>query len=151
MASGRVLEIGGGTGGNLSYYSNRVTHLILLEPNEALLKKCRRRAQKIRFPVDIVAGDDLALHQLLDESFDCVVSTWVFCSLSQPRHVLREIKRLLRPGGRFIFIEHGLAPDTRVSRWQTLLSPVQRRLSSGCRLNLPIAEYIRAADFRTAQ
>lgn len=145
--SGRVLEIGGGVGLNLPFYDQTVEHLTLLEPNEGLMRRCRLRTKGVAFPTDLCLVDDRGLTDLPSEAFDCIVSTWVLCALPDLDGALGAIRRLLRPGGRFVLVEHGLAPNPRVARWQKYLTPVQRRLGRGCHLDRPIAKHIEDAGF----
>lgn len=145
--SGCVLEIGSGTGLNLPFYERTVEHLTLLEPNEGLMRRCRKRAARVAFPTDLCLTDDRGLAGLADEAFDTIVSTWVLCALSGLDRALGEIKRLLRPGGRFVLVEHGLAPDSGVARWQKRLTPMQRWLGQGCHLDRAIAGHIEDAGF----
>lgn len=144
---GRVLEIGSGTGLNLSFYERTVEHLTLLEPNEGLMRRCRERAERVALPTDLCLTDDRGLADSPDKAFDSIVSTWVLCALPDLDWALGEIKRLLRPGGRLVLVEHGLAPDSGVARWQKRLTPLQRRLGQGCHLDRPIAKYIEDAGF----
>ena len=141
-AQGRVLELGAGSGLNLPHYGPAVHEVLALEPNAA----ARRMAQRTRggARVQFVAGDAHAL-PLTDASVDAVVSTWTLCSLADPALALAEVRRVLRPGGRFLFLEHGRSPDPRTARWQTRLTPLQRRLAGGCHLDRPIATLVSGA------
>ncbi len=148
-AKGVVLEVGMGSGLNLPFYTNAVTKLWGIDPSAELLAMARRRAAAVPFPVE--------LHQqgaervwCADGSVDTVVVTWSLCSVASPALVLREIRRVLRPGGTFIFVEHGLAPDAGVRKWQNRLTPVWSRVAGGCHLNRPIAGMIRDAGFAMA-
>lgn len=141
-ARGRVLELGAGSGLNLPHYGAAVREVLALEPNAV----ARRMAQRTRggATVQVLAGDAHAL-PLADASVDAVVSTWTLCSLDDPARALAEVRRVLRPGGSFLFLEHGRSPDPRTARWQTRLTPLQRRLAGGCHLDRPIAGLVAAA------
>ncbi len=108
-----------------------------------------RTPRRLPFPVDL-SRQSAERIQLADATVDTVVVTWSLCSIENPRAALGEIRRVLKPGGRFIFVEHGLAPDADVQRWQNRLTPVWRRLAGGCHLNRPIADLIRESGFAIA-
>lgn len=145
-ATGRVLEIGLGSGLNLPFYGDRVSEVIGVDPHEALNRMARRRLDSTRLPVRIVNGSAEAL-PLDDASVDCVVTTWTLCSIGAVDRALQEMRRVLRPGGEILFIEHGTAPDTAVARWQDRLTPLWRRCAGGCRLNRPIDHLFARAGF----
>jgi ubiquinone/menaquinone biosynthesis C-methylase UbiE len=148
-ASGRVIEIGIGSGLNLPFYSREVQALYGVEPSVRLLGMARRRLGALSFPVELLnrSAEDLPFE---DRSIDTAVSTWVLCSIPDPLRVLGEIKRVLKPDGRMLFIEHGLAPDRRVRTWQERLNPVWRRISGGCNMNRPVDELLDRAGFEQA-
>jgi ubiquinone/menaquinone biosynthesis C-methylase UbiE len=140
-----VLEIGFGTGLNLPHYPAGVRRLVAVEPNESSLRRARKRIDASPLQVEavgLVKGRDLPLDA---GRFDCVVSTWTMCSIADVAHALREVHRVLRPGGRFVFIEHGLAPDPAVARWQRRLNPINRRLGDGCRLDRDVSAMLQAS------
>jgi SAM-dependent methyltransferase len=144
-AAGRVLEIGFGTGRNLPYYPADVKRLTIIEPNAGMAPIARRRIAASRIavePVALVNGRDLPL---ADGSFDTVVSTWTLCSIADVAHALAEIRRVLAPGGEFLFIEHGRSPEPRVALWQDRLNPINCVIGVGCNLNRPIDELIVAS------
>jgi len=145
QAEGRVLEIGAGSGLNLPFYSEGVTEILGLDPHPRLLALARGRECRVRWTA--VEGSAEAL-PLDDVSVDTVVSTWTLCSIPGAVHALREARRVLRPGGRLVFVEHGLAPDENVRRWQHRLNPAWRRLAGGCHLNRPIPELVQQAGFK---
>jgi ubiquinone/menaquinone biosynthesis C-methylase UbiE len=146
-ASGRVLEIGIGSALNLPFYSNQVREVLGVDPSRELERLARKRVGQSSFPVQFLpAPADRAL-PLQDESFDTVVVTWSLCSIPSPSRALEEMRRVLKRDGQLIFIEHGLAPDARVSAWQHRLTPWWKHLSGGCHLNRKIDDLVRAAGF----
>ena len=150
LASGTVLEVGLGSGLNLPFYSPAVERLYGLDPSLELQTMARRRARDSRLPVEFIAGSGERI-PMEDETVDAVVTTWTLCSIPDPVTALTEMKRVLNPGGRLIFIEHGRSPDARVVSWQDRLTPVWRRLAGGCHLNRKIDALILAAGFRIAE
>ena len=148
-AQGVVLEVGFGSGLNLPFYTNAVTKLCGIDPSAELLAMARRRAAAVPFPVELQQHGAERV-PCADGAFDTVVVTWSLCSVASPPLVLREIRRVLRPGGTFIFVEHGLAPDAAVRNGRNRLPPVWRRVAGGCHLNRPIAGMIRDAGFAMA-
>jgi ubiquinone/menaquinone biosynthesis C-methylase UbiE len=146
-AEGRVLEIGIGSGLNLLFYSRNVTHVIGLEPSPRLLAMARR-AERAEFGhVEFIKGSAEAI-PLKDASVDTVVTTWTLCSIPDALRALRDMRRVLRPGGRLLFVEHGRAPDPHVVWWQDRLTPVWKRLGGGCHLNRAIGTLIEGAGFQ---
>jgi ubiquinone/menaquinone biosynthesis C-methylase UbiE len=148
-ARGRVLEIGIGSGLNIPLYPRTLEVLIGIDPSPEMLAKARRHAAWVHFPVKLVEGEaeDLPLQ---DHSIDSVVMTWTLCSIADPLAALGQIRRVLRPGGRLIFIEHGLAPEAGVRRWQERITPLWRRIAGGCHLDRPIDALIGRAGLRLA-
>jgi ubiquinone/menaquinone biosynthesis C-methylase UbiE len=146
-ARGRVLEIGVGSGLNLPHYSGRVTGLSAIDPSPELLALARRMLAGAELEVSLLQGSAEAL-PFDDGSFDSVVSTWTLCSIGQVSRALGELRRVLRPDGTLIFIEHGQAPDPRVARWQDRLNPLWNRCAGGCNLNRRIDRLIAEAGFR---
>jgi ubiquinone/menaquinone biosynthesis C-methylase UbiE len=148
-ASGRVLEIGIGSGLNLPFYPREVEVLLGLDPSGELLAMAKRRASWVHFPIELCEGyaEDIPLE---DHAVDQVVMSWTLCSVADPGRVLAEIRRVLRPGGTLLFIEHGRAPEPGVARWQDRLTPVWRRLAGGCHLNRPIERLVAHAGLRLA-
>jgi len=146
LAYGKVLEVGIGSGLNLPFYS-KVEELYGLDPSRELWQLAKRRIAQIRFPIEFIAvsGEDIPLE---DAIFDSVVTTWTLCSIPDPARALAEMKRVLKPRGQFIFIEHGLAPDGRVMAWQNRVTPLWRQIAGGCHLNRKIDNLIREAGFR---
>ena len=141
---GEVLEIGFGTGLNLPHYPSAVTRIIALEPARLLPGKVLSRMAAAPMPVTIVQGsaEHLPFH---DRRFDCVVSTWTLCTIPDVLTALREIGRVLKPGGRFVFLEHGRSNAPAVARWQDRLNPLQQRIGVGCNMNRPIDRLITEA------
>jgi ubiquinone/menaquinone biosynthesis C-methylase UbiE len=146
-AEGRVLEIGIGSGLNLPFYSRNVTRVIGLEPSPRLLAIARRVERTGNGSVEFIEGSAEAI-PLKDASVDTVVTTWTLCSIPDLLRALRDMRRVLRPGGRLLFVEHGLAPDPNVIWWQDRLTPVWKRLGGGCHLNRAIGTLIEGAGFQ---
>lgn len=132
--SGEVLEIGFGTGLNLSHYPPCVSHLTTVDPNAGMRRYVERRISDSPIEVDckLLSGESLPMD---DASFDTVVSTWTLCSIPDIGQALNEVKRVLKPGGRFVFLEHGLSDEPAVQRWQQRLNPIQKILGDGCHIN----------------
>jgi SAM-dependent methyltransferase len=150
LASGKVLEIGIGSGLNIPFCSPEVTALVGVDPSRELWKIGHQRAAAAPFPVEYleVSGERLPLE---DATFDTVVTTWTLCSIVDPLMALKETRRLLKPHGLCIFVAHGLAPDRRVRTWQYRLNPLWRRLAGGCNINRPIDTLIVDAGFHISQ
>jgi ubiquinone/menaquinone biosynthesis C-methylase UbiE len=135
QARGRVLEIGMGTGRNLPFYDrSRITQLVGVDPALQMHRLAQQRSQKAGLHVELV-GLSAERLPLPDESFDTVVCTYTLCSIPDPVLALHEVKRVLKPGGRFLFCEHGRAPDLSVARWQDRLQPLWKPLAGGCHLD----------------
>jgi ubiquinone/menaquinone biosynthesis C-methylase UbiE len=149
-ARGRVLEIGIGSGRNLPFYPRNLDVLLGLDPSRELLEMARAHATWVHFPVELNEGraEEIPLD---DHAVDHVVMTWTLCSVADPIRVLLEVRRVLRPGGSLLFIEHGQASDPGVRRWQDRLTPIWRRVAGGCHLNRPIDRLIEAAGLRLAE
>lgn len=147
QAHGRVLEVGFGTGLNLDHYPGAVTSVTALDTNASLLAATAERVERAPFPVTtrtLAADEGLPFD---DASFDCVVTTWCLCSIAEPLDALAEMRRVLAPDGRYVFIEHGRSERTEVARWQDRLNPLWCKLAGGCNMNRPIDELVRAAGF----
>ena len=144
---GAVLEIGFGTGLNLPHYPMAVTSLTALDPATLLPKKVARRISEGSLQVELVRLSAEAL-PFEDGRFDCVVSTWTLCTIPDAVAALREVGRVLKPGGKYVFLEHGRSDDARVARWQDFFNPLQQRLACGCNLNRPIDALIRQAGLK---
>ncbi len=146
-ATGRVLEIGIGSGLNLQHYGAAVTSVDGIDPSPALLGMAGNAAVHVGFPVTLHHGSAETL-PFGQGAFDTVMSTWTMCSIPDIDRALREIRRVLKPGGALVFLEHGRAPSAAVARWQTRLDPLWGRCAGGCHLNRDIAGLVEAADFR---
>jgi len=147
QASGRVLEIGIGTGLNLSFYDpQKVTEIVGVDPAAEMHGMARERAAQISIPVQIV-GLELGQIQAADASFDNIVCTFTLCTIPDAVAALREMRRVLKPGGKLLFSEHGLAPDLPVVRWQNRLTPMWKPLAGGCHLNRDIPALISSGGF----
>ncbi|MCH7500865.1 MAG: class I SAM-dependent methyltransferase [Nitrospinae bacterium] len=145
--SGRVLEVGFGSGLNLPHYSHRVSHLYALDPSQLGRRLAAQRIQRVPFPVEFVElkGPRIALP---DRSVDAVVTTWTVCTIPDPVAALKEIRRVLKPEGRYTFLEHGLSPDRRVARLQNLWNPIQKWAFGGCHVNREIDRLILNSGFK---
>lgn len=144
-ASGRVLEIGFGTGVNLKHYPPEIERLEIVEPDAALNSRAVKRIA--------ASSRDVVVHTLSAEqlpfdaqSFDTVVSTFTLCSIADVAAALQEVHRVLKPGGALLFLEHGRSPEPGIARWQQRLTPLQKRLGGGCHLDRPIRTLIEAAN-----
>jgi ubiquinone/menaquinone biosynthesis C-methylase UbiE len=146
-ARGRVIEIGIGSGLNLPLYGPEVRGVVGVDPSGALLARARGRTRNLPYVVDLIRGSAEAV-PVADATFDCAVSTWSLCSIPDPGRALAELRRVLKPDGALLFIEHGRAPEPGVARWQDRLNPLWRCCAGGCNLNRPIDEIVRAAGFR---
>ena len=146
LARGRVLEVGMGSGLNLPFYTNAVEHLFGLEPSAHLRAEAAEQIERAPFPVDVIPTGAEQI-PLGDGSVDTVVSTWTLCSIPELDRALLEMRRVLKPGGELLFMEHGRAPDPGVAVWQDRLAPILRGLA-GCNPNRQIDTAIAAAGFR---
>ena len=146
-ARGRVLELGIGLGLNLAWYDpSRVDSVIGVDPSLELLDRALAAPRPEGLQVEIREGVAESL-PFAAESFDCVVCTFTLCSVQSPAAALAEAKRVLKPGGSFLFAEHGLAPDAGVARWQRRLEPAWKAIAGGCHLTRPITAAIAGAGF----
>ncbi len=138
---GDVLELGIGTGLNLPYYPRTIEELHAVDPAELLPKTLAERSALLPFPVRIQRCAAEALPHP-DRRFDYVVSTWTLCTIPNPVLALQEVRRVLKPGGTFLFIEHGRSDDHAIAAWQDRLNPVQNFIGCGCNLNRQIDRMI---------
>lgn len=132
--TGEVLEIGFGTGLNLAYYPETITHLTTVDVNAGMNQLAKKRIKEASFPVscNVLNGDTLPF---ADQCFDSVVSTWTLCSITNIDQALKQVYRVLKPEGKFFFIEHGLSDNPQVQVWQNRLTPLQKMIGDGCHLN----------------
>lgn len=144
--SGEVLEIGFGSGLNVPHYPSAVTRVAAVEPSDVGWRLARERLRAASVPVERAGLDGQSL-PFPDHCFDAALSTWTLCTIPDPVAALREVRRVLRPGGMLHVAEHGRAPDAGVHRWQRRLDPVQKRVGGGCHLSRPIDELLTAAGF----
>jgi ubiquinone/menaquinone biosynthesis C-methylase UbiE len=144
---GAVLEIGFGSGLNLPFYPPTVTRVIGVDPSMTSARLARKRIAAVPFPVELIglSAERLAAE---DGSFETIVSTFTMCTIPDVVAALREMRRVLRPGGHLHFVEHGRADDRGVARWQERLNGIQQALFGGCNLNRPISTLIEQAGFR---
>jgi ubiquinone/menaquinone biosynthesis C-methylase UbiE len=146
-AAGDVFELGCGGGINHEFYdAGAVTSYAGIDPHEGLLDATRAAAAAKGWAVDLRQGRGEAI-PFADDSFDCAVCTFTLCSVDDPEQVMREMRRILRPGGRLLFLEHGRAPDPSVRRWQERIEPVWKHLAGGCHLTRPITSALAGAGF----
>lgn len=151
QAQGRVLEIGIGSGLNLGFYDpQRVEVVVGVDPSAAMQRLARERAARCQVPVEMIALE-LGQIQAADASFDDIVCTFTLCTIPDAVSALREMRRVLKPGGRLLFCEHGLAPDLPVVRWQKRLTPLWKPLAGGCHLDRDIPALILAGGFHIRQ
>ena len=147
LARGRVLEVGVGSGLNLPFYGREIEELVGIDSSRELLTMARKHTSWVHFPVKLMECGAERL-PLEDRSVDSVVMTWTLCSIGDPRRALAEMRRVLRPDGALIFVEHGQAPEAAVRRWQERLTPVWRKVAGGCHLDRPVARLIEASGLR---
>jgi ubiquinone/menaquinone biosynthesis C-methylase UbiE len=146
-ASGRVLELGIGGGRNLAFYDPRqVDGVTGVDPSEGLRAKARAAPRADGLKVEILDGQAERL-PFDAASFDTIVCTFTLCSVGSPTSALAEARRVLKPDGRLLFSEHGLAPDVEVQRWQRRIEPIWKRVAGGCHLTRPVAGSIEQAGF----
>jgi len=148
LAEGRVLEIGVGSGLNLPLYTDRATEILGLDPHPKLLAMASEKARSV--PSKLIEGSAESI-PLDDASVDTVVSTWSLCTIRDLGAALAEIRRVVKRDGRLLFVEHGLAPEDSVQKWQNRLTPFWKRLAGGCHLNRPISSLIENAGFEIAK
>lgn len=144
--AGQVVEIGFGSGLNVPFYPAAVTEVAAIEPADVGWKLAGKRVAASAVPVRRSGLDGQSL-PFPDGSFDAALSTWTLCTIPDVAAALREVRRVLKPGGTLHFVEHGLAPDQRVQRWQHRLEPMQQRLFGGCHLTRPIIDLLSSAGF----
>jgi ubiquinone/menaquinone biosynthesis C-methylase UbiE len=146
-ATGRILEIGFGTGRNLPYYPPSVSRIEAIDPDADLDRYSQPRIAASSIAVDFHHLDAQHL-PFEDARFDTVVSTLTLCSIADVAHALGEVKRVLKSGGQLLFLEHGLSPEPAVARWQRRLNPLQNRLGGGCHLDRDAVALVREAGLQ---
>jgi ubiquinone/menaquinone biosynthesis C-methylase UbiE len=146
-AEGRILDVGVGSGLNLPFYAQQAQEIFGLDPLPRLLARAQSNAQHIQIPVHLLEGSAERI-PLADRSMDTIVMTWTGCSIPEVGAALGEMRRVLKIGGRLLFVEHGRAPEPGVARWQDRLDPFWRRLSGGCHLSRKMDDLISNAGFR---
>jgi len=144
--AGDVVEIGFGSGLNVPFYPAAVASVAAVEPSDLSWKLADVRLRGTNVSVQR-SGLDAQLLPFADDSFDAALSTWTLCTIPDVAAALSELRRVLKPGGTFHFLEHGLAPDEQVCRWQRRLDPLQKRIAGGCHLTRPVIDLLRAAGF----
>ena len=146
QAEGKVLEIGIGSGLNLSHYGNKVESITGVDPAEELTTKARERADAISPPVDVigVSGESIPVES---ESFDSVVCTWTLCSIPNPQAAVSEMYRALKPGGKLIFVEHGRSDDPGIVKWQKRFEPMWKVIGGGCHLTRRADDLVAGGGF----
>jgi ubiquinone/menaquinone biosynthesis C-methylase UbiE len=149
-AYGDAVEIGFGTGLNLPYYPNGVHKLIAVDPNPGMHRLAQKRIKQRRIEVDqqVLSGERLPFE---DNRFDCAVSTFTLCSIENVGQALAEAYRVLKPGGRLLFLEHGLSPEPGAQKWQRRLTRAQMWLADGCHLDRNMREIINAQPFASLE
>lgn len=144
--AGGVVEIGFGSGLNIPFYPAAVTRVAAVEPSDLGWQLASQRLKAASVPVQRSGLDGQSL-PFEDNSYDSALSTWTLCTISDAAAALREVRRVLKPGGTLHFLEHGLAPDENVRRWQRRLNPLEQRVFGGCNFTRPIVDLLTAAGF----
>lgn len=145
-ATGRVLEVGVGSGLNFSLYDKRVEIVFGIDPSPRLLTIARRRAVAAGVRAEFLQGSAITI-PLAESTIDTVVMTWTLCSIPDPLAALREMQRVLKPHGQLLFVEHGLSPESGIERWQQRLTPIWCHVAGGCHLDRKMDDLIRSAGF----
>jgi SAM-dependent methyltransferase len=143
---GEVVELGFGSGLNIPFYPAAVKRVAAVEPSDVAWRLAGQRRGASGVPVERTGLDGQSL-RFADDSCDSFLSTWTLCTIPDVASALREVRRVLKPGGTFHFLEHGLAPDEHVRRWQHRLEPMEKRVFGGCHLTRPVVDLLTAAGF----
>lgn len=144
--AGDVIEVGFGSGSNVDFYPSAVTRVVAVEPSDVAWKLAAKRIEASSVPIERTGLDAQGL-PFEDGTFAAALSTWTLCTIPDAEAALRELRRVLKPGGRLHFLEHGLAPDPAVQRWQHRMNGMQQRLFGGCNLDRPIAQIVADGGF----
>ena len=147
QARGQVLELGAGTGLNLPHYPDRLEELVLTEPSPPMVAKLERRAKRSETPSSVMKAEAERL-PFEDDRFDTVVSTLVLCTVDEPRQAIDEIARVLRPGGKLLFLEHVRSDSRRLARWQDRLHRPWHAFAAGCNANRATVDMLRDSELR---
>jgi ubiquinone/menaquinone biosynthesis C-methylase UbiE len=149
-ATGEILEIGFGTGLNLPCYPDHIRKITAIDPNPGMHRKALSIIEQTGLDVDkrILGSEELPFDR---DTFDCVVSTFTLCSIAQVQRALAEIYRVLKPGGKFLLLEHGLSPDLKVCKWQHRLNRIQRLVGDNCHLDRNIKELVSQQPFQSVE
>jgi ubiquinone/menaquinone biosynthesis C-methylase UbiE len=147
---GRVVEVGFGSGLNVPFYPGGVSGVVAIEPADVAWKLAAKRLASSAVPVERSGLDGQSL-PLADDSFDTALTTWTLCTIPDVEAALRELRRVLKPGGSLHFVEHGLAPDESVQRWQHRLEPIQKRVFGGCHLTRRTVHLLEGAGFAISE
>ena len=150
LATGRVLEIGIGSGLNIPFYNaHKIEHLWGLDPSPEMWSIAEKNAAEHHLDVEFIQSGAESI-PLDNNSADTVMMTYTLCTVPEVRSALDEIRRVLKPGGKLVFCEHGLAPDKDVQRWQNRLNPAWKMLAGGCNMNRPIPQLLEQSGFRSS-
>ncbi len=149
-AHGEVLEIGIGSGLNLQHYSDDVKSITGVDPSAELSEKARARAEQLNKPINVlgISGEELPVG---NNHFDTIVCTWTLCSIPNPYRAVEEMRRVLKPGGELLFVEHGRSDDPKVQKWQARIEPLWKKIGGGCHLTRRADDLLEAAGFSVSE